>query len=742
MAGDVALGFDMKDARGRLRTLARSVGYAETYAILATSGLAAVGAVATASLAAVGQPSSTLLLSATGWFMVLAVCLVGAVLLLWRVGRTVVTHHRSLAAVREDVVKGDIARRQLRELLDAIPLNVALYDADERLVMFNAAYRKEPTYIKLDESLIGLKIEDMLPRLEPQFEAAYSGLAPDWQVEYLRVFRAREGGDHFWADGRTMRLRQASTRSGGSVRLWIDVTDLKRNEQAAHAAQTRFDTLVSSLPDTVFSSDREGRFTYMGGGPLLGYAPAELMGRMARDLIHPDDWPGVDEYIGRAGRDRGEPVALAFRGVRKDGTERHLEARITAPAPQDNLAGELAVTGTIRDVQAQHEMAERLHYELRRLDSVVQSTGARMLLVDRDMRIVMANREFLDAVPGRSAATVIGRPMRELIKSQIDQAVFDAWFASGPSEPIDGIEYENTTPDPQGRRRVYHITANPVRDEHGRVQNIVFLAVDETERRTAELQLFSTSRLATLGEMASGVAHEINQPLTIIRFGVENLQEQLREIPAYTPLATAVDLVNEKLARVVAQTDRAAIIIRDLKGFARKSDEAPAPFGVADAIGSAVNLLREQLRMADIELTLDLDPRCPPAIGSSGQLQQVVMNLILNARDAILEVGRPSVAQSRRGTIKLRSVLAANGKIIMTVEDDGSGIPDKVLPRVFEPFFTTKSTGKGAGLGLSVSYQILRQLGGSISAENRAEGGSRFTITLNAAPADHPTAVR
>jgi histidine kinase len=148
-------------------------------------------------------------------------------------------------------------------------------------------------------------------------------------------------------------------------------------------------------------------------------------------------------------------------------------------------------------------------------------------------------------------------------------------------------------------------------------------------------------------------------------------------------------------------------------------------------------LLREQLRLSRIEEELDLDPACPHVLGHDSRLQQVIINLVLNARDAILERGEPGSGPSRVGTIRIGArYLSLVGKVVVTVEDDGPGIADAALPRLFEPFFTTKPTGKGTGLGLSVGYQIVRQMGGTIVAENRIEGGARFTITLEAAPAD------
>jgi len=714
----------------------RIAGRSGAWGILALSPLAGISLIASTGVFAAAWRSNGLPIAAA-WLLFATIAIglgwICTILLLWYVARVAADRRRATGSASISEQQLQTAHRQVVEALEGIPIAVAIYDADERLVLHNAASHQLRRYMSLDDTLIGLTFEEVLTRLEPQFKAAYPKLPPDWKDTYLRRFRSLVSEDMRWANGRTMRLRQAAIRSGGTARIWIDITDLRRSEEAARAARTRFDLLVNSLPDTVFSTDRRSRITYLGSTQILGHERHELVALGPKDFVHPDDAPLLDQAIDHMRAHRGVPVAMTFRAISKSGDVRHMEVRMTAPKAQDNLGGELAVTGILRDVQAQHEIAERLRYELQRLESVVQSTGARILLVDRDMRFVFANRGFLDAVPGRSAKTVIGRPMREIINSPIDQAVFDAWFAAGPADLIAGIEYDNVTPDAEGRQRVYRVTANPVRDGQGRVQHIVFLAVEETERRAAELQLFAASRLATLGEMASGVAHEINQPLTVIRFAAEGLQDLLLDTPPQTPLTEAAGVIDEKLLRIVAQTERASTIIGDLKGFARKSDEAPRLFNVSEALEAAAHLLREQLRMSQIEQVLSLDAACPPVLGNSGRLQQVILNLILNARDAVQERDVPGTGRPRASTIELRTrYVPLTGKVIAAVEDDGPGIPAHVLPRVFEPFFTTKPTGKGTGLGLSVSHQIIRQMGGTIVAENRAEGGARFTITLDA----------
>jgi C4-dicarboxylate-specific signal transduction histidine kinase len=259
----------------------------------------------------------------------------------------------------------------------------------------------------------------------------------------------------------------------------------------------------------------------------------------------------------------------------------------------------------------------------------------------------------------------------------------------------------------------------------------VLIGVDDTERRQAEIRLFDASRLANLGEMASGVAHEINQPLAVIRMAADSLQEELESEEAQADLPALFDFMKAKLKRISLQTDRASDIIRELRTVARKPSDEAKPFALSDAARISAGLLSEQLRASRIALSLDLpDGPGPTVLGQVSRLQQVVINLVLNARDAILEAALPE-AVGILGHVCVR-VFDDQGKGTATifVEDDGSGIPATALPRLFEPFFTTKPTGKGTGLGLSISYNIVRLMHGELSAENRPQGGARFRISL------------
>ena len=239
----------------------------------------------------------------------------------------------------------------------------------------------------------------------------------------------------------------------------------------------------------------------------------------------------------------------------------------------------------------------------------------------------------------------------------------------------------------------------------------------DAERKEAAAQIIQASKLATLGEMATSVAHELNQPLSVIRMVVGNIQRKISQgnsDPEY---------LSSKLARIEQQTTRAASIINHMRMFGRKAKEKPTAVDPRQVVSHALELVGEQLRLADITVVTELAEHCPPVLGHSIQMEQVVLNFISNARDAM-------TGSDGESKITLR-VFADPQGVHITTEDTGGGIPEAVLPRIFEPFYTTKDMDKGTGLGLSVSYGIIREMKGSIVAENTNDG-ARFTITLPA----------
>jgi len=258
----------------------------------------------------------------------------------------------------------------------------------------------------------------------------------------------------------------------------------------------------------------------------------------------------------------------------------------------------------------------------------------------------------------------------------------------------------------------------PIYNSKDELFNIGGITTDITEIKNSQAQVIQASKLATLGEMATSVAHELNQPLNIIRMAAGNVRRKLENgniDPEY---------LDQKLERIQGQTQRAAAIIDHMRMFGRKADGDDEKLDPRKVITNSLDLIGEQLRLAEIEVITELPDQCPFIKGNIIQMEQVVLNLLTNSRDAIEDHGGEK-------KITLR-VVEENGGVQIITEDTGGGIPTHVLPRIFEPFFTTKEMGKGTGLGMSVSYGIIRDMGGAIKAEN-VDGGAKFTITLPAA---------
>ncbi len=241
------------------------------------------------------------------------------------------------------------------------------------------------------------------------------------------------------------------------------------------------------------------------------------------------------------------------------------------------------------------------------------------------------------------------------------------------------------------------------------------LSRHEQEREEASAQIIQSSKLATLGEMATSVAHELNQPLQVIRLAVANASQR---IASGNP---DLEIVSEKLSRIDGQAERASAIIDHMRIFGREAKEELEYIDPKMVITNSLDLMGEQMRLNNIEVTSDLPEECSLVLGHMILMEQVMLNLLTNARDAIDQ-------NSGERKIALRVFEDAEG-VHITSTDTGGGIPEDVLPRIFEPFYTTKDINQGTGLGLSVAYGIVRDMRGTIAAGNTANG-AQFTITF------------
>ncbi|MBF0229893.1 MAG: PAS domain S-box protein [Desulfamplus sp.] len=259
---------------------------------------------------------------------------------------------------------------------------------------------------------------------------------------------------------------------------------------------------------------------------------------------------------------------------------------------------------------------------------------------------------------------------------------------------------------------------------YGGTQAIVVAVTDITEMMEKDAQLVQAAKMKTLGEMSAGIAHEINQPLNTIKMGSEYLNLLLDQKRAITEAQ-----IRNMATEISEQVDRATEIINNLRAFGRKSGLTMEKVNLTEPIQGVLSIIGRQFSIQRIAIRLDLADNLPLVKGHNNRLQQVFFNLLNNARDAIQE--KMDIEPELYGDILVHTY-AENGKVVVIFKDNGVGIPDEVRNKIFEPFFTTKQTGKGMGLGLAITYGIVRDYGGTITIESKPGQGTTFTLTFSA----------
>jgi len=493
---------------------------------------------------------------------------------------------------------------------------------------------------------------------------------------------------------------------GGEV---VGVSVLGRDVTGQHEKELRFTELFETLQEGAYFSSPEGRL--LDANPalvsILGYTTKdELLGLEPKDL---NVDPAEEPVLGRAPDDRGGVRAREITLRKKDGTAAvFLES---SRAVWDAAGKLIRYQGTLVDVTQRRKLERQLLQQEEFRKRLLESFPDLIVVVDLEEKYTFVSARVRDLL-GYQPEELLGKKISETEGYSPELVALYHEVAS--SQKIFGsAEYGTRHRDGSGR--TMRASASQFSDADSKLAGVIISVHDITMEKKFEQQIVQSERLAAMGAMIGGVAHELNNPLTSI-LGVSELLQD----------SQTTDAAQKQIAILQQQARRAAEIVHNLTYFSRPPSSGQTRVNLAEVVERTLNLHAYSLRKNNITVDFLREPGLPYVEGDPHQLMQVFLNLILNAEQAIREA-------RDRGTLRIR--LGTTGTSVWaSFLDDGPGIPQDILGSVFDPFYTTKRPGRGTGLGLSICKSVMKEHNGTIDAANAPGGGAVFTATLPAAP--------
>ena len=585
------------------------------------------------------------------------------------------------------------SKRQWVEDIDAISDYIVVHDRAWKIVRTNrslASHLGVPPVALVGEAMSGLRqIAETGSDLPCPF-------CRDTQRPHEEYVAASAERIFLVSTSRAPGVVENDTRT---IHVLKDITDRRE-------AERRYRELFDSIQEGLFFATPDGRFLDVNDAMvrMLGYGSRE---EMLRSDVSPHLYPAP------AARERFLQT-LAERGVlrnyeetlrRKDGALLHTLQNITAVR---DAQGRIAqIRGLMLDVTEQKSFQSQLQRERDFNQKILNTTQSMILVLDTAGLISYANRRCYEA--GYRENELIGHRLVDWVETSHRKDFEAALETTANGQQVENLELQVRRSDESMGH--FSISLSPMRDEQSAVNSVVVVMTDITDAVLLQAKLAHSERMATIGRLVSGVAHEVNNPLAAI-LGFTDLLLENPEVPVSA---------REDLQIILQETQRTKDIVQDLLSFARQRPVQREPVQVNTVLRQTIKLRSYDFASHGVEVTEEFDETLAPALGDAQQLQQVFLNILNNAYDAVQENGR-------RGHIAIRTERGGNS-VQVVVTDNGTGIADP--EHIFDPFYTTKQPGKGTGLGLSICYGIVRAHGGEIQCWNNAEGsGSTFVVRI------------
>jgi PAS domain S-box-containing protein len=589
------------------------------------------------------------------------------------------------------------ANRHWLEIFDAITDFIVVHDETDKVLRVN---RSLAALIGVAPSeLIGVNMRALL---------ALTSEATLYSCPFCRS--VGEDGDEFVHPAldrtylvSTSRVHPASGESLQTIHVLKDITDRRE-------AERRYRELFDNIQEGLFFSTPEGRFIEVNDAlvAMLGYSSREELLQVdipTQIYFTPEERRRHAEAMEKDGHMRNFEATLR----RKNGSP--IYVLINAFGMYDNVGRLLQIRGLMLDVTGLHTFQSELQRERDFSGKILSNTQSLILVADTAGLISYANRRWYEA--GFEQRELLGRPLLELAAPGYVRPLSDALQTILRGGQVDNLELQLTRGN--GHAGQFSVNLSPMRDEQGDINSIVVVMTDITDSAELRGKLVHAEKMAAVGQLVSGVAHEVNNPLTAI-LGFADL---LLENPDLPPTAL------KDLRVILQEAQRTKQIVQNLLSFARQMPPQRNAVQLNLILRRTIQLRSYDFNSHGVDIVEHLDEGLPDVVGDAHQLQQVFLNILNNAYDAVHEVGRPA-------RIEIMTTKVGDA-VEISFRDNGYGIshPD----RIFDPFFTTKEVGKGTGLGLSICYGIMKEHGGEILCHNNTDGeGATFIVRFPAMP--------
>jgi two-component system NtrC family sensor kinase len=654
--------------------------------------------------------------------------------------------------------------RKMSRAIEQSPATIVITNVDGVIEYVNPKFCQTTGYTA--EEAIGQN-----PRVLKSGEMSAENYATLWQTvsngqEWRGEFHnRRKDGTLFWEYASISPLTDKQGKITGYLAIKEDITKRKSVEEALSASENRLNHIVSAAQDAIVMLDPDGLISMWNESAvrIFGYSTEEVLGKNLHQLLAPERYHEDHNSAFKKFRITGEGSAvgqlLELCALRSDGEEFPVELALSKVQINDQWhaigilrdissrkKSEEALAIASKQLEANHAKLEHLFAEVahgkREWEETLDHLRDFIILTDSEHHIRRCNK-LLAVCTGKTVNELVGLNWRDLIS--------DAEFEFVSFNETNGEIFHKKS------GRSYDLTVFSIKDVD-LVQGYVVSIKDTTELRAttqelqkayvelkdAQLQIFQQEKMASIGQLAAGVAHEINNPMGFISSNLGTLNkyvDRLAEFIGASDLALShcsddvvvttlketrkklkVDYIMDDSRQLIAESQdgasRVRRIVQDLKSFSRVDQAESALVNLNEALETTINIAWNEIKyIAVLNREFGDIPRikCFPQL-----LNQVFLNLLVNAAHAMGE---------NQGSITIRT-WSENANVFVSVADTGCGIPEEIRQRIFEPFFTTKEVGKGTGLGLSISYDIIRKHGGEISVESELGHGTTFTARL------------